>query len=78
LWRYPEEICNKHIGCELEPCLPNVRVVSTLPITLLSEQALEVVKQALEVVKWLGTHCLHSMECVHHVGLDVGVLSGPA
>jgi hypothetical protein len=71
LWRYLEEICNKHIGCELEPCLPDVRAVSTLPIILLSEQA-------LEAVKWLGSHRLHSMECVHHIGLDMGVLSGPA
>jgi hypothetical protein len=48
-----------------------VRAGNTLPIILLSEQA-------LKAFKWLGTYRLHSVECVHHVGLDVGVLSGPA
>ena len=68
---YPEEIGNKHLSCELVPCLVDVRAVSTLPVFLLRDQI-------LETLKWLSTHRLHSMECVHNVGLHVGVLSSPA
>jgi hypothetical protein len=34
-------------------------------------------EQVLEAVKWHTSHCLDSMECVHHVGLHMRVLSGP-
>jgi hypothetical protein len=28
-------------------------------------------------LKWLAIHYLYSMECVYHVGFDMGVLIGP-
>jgi hypothetical protein len=31
----------------------------------------------LEVVKGLASNCLYSMESVHNIGLDMGVLCGP-
>jgi hypothetical protein len=47
-----------------------MRVACTLPEFLLSEQI-------LEAVKWHTSHTLDSMECMHHVGLHMRVLSGP-
>jgi hypothetical protein len=44
-----------------------VRATSTLSELLLSEHV-------LKALKWLGTHSLNSMECVHHVGLNMGML----
>jgi hypothetical protein len=49
---------------------PNVRASSTLSILLLSEHI-------LMALKWLAIHYLYSMECVYHVGFDMGVLIGP-
>jgi hypothetical protein len=62
---------NEHLGCQHEPSLPEVRVACTLPEFLLS-------KQVLESVEWHTTHYLDSMEYMHHVGLYMRVLSGPA
>jgi hypothetical protein len=67
---YSKEECNKDIGCQLEPCLLDMRAVSALSVLLLSEQV-------LKALKWLATHCLNLMKCVHHVGLDMGVFIGP-
>jgi hypothetical protein len=64
---YPKEECNKHIGSHLVPCLLDVRATSALFELLLSEHV-------LKALKWLGTHSFNSMECVHHVGLNMGVL----
>jgi hypothetical protein len=68
---YLKEVGDEHLRCQHEPSLSEVRVACTLPEFLLS-------KQVLECVKWHTTHCLDSMECVHHVGLHMRVLSGPA
>jgi hypothetical protein len=68
--RYPKEKCNKHIGSHLVPCLLNVRASSTLSVLLLSEHV-------FKALKCKGTHSLNTMEGVHHVGLNMGVLIGP-
>jgi hypothetical protein len=34
-------------------------------------------EQLLHTVKWLTSHCLDSVEDMHHVGFDMGVLGGP-
>jgi hypothetical protein len=34
-------------------------------------------EQLLHTVKWLNSHCLDSVEDMHHVGFDMGVLGGP-
>jgi hypothetical protein len=50
---YPKEKCNEDIGCQIEPCLLDVRAICTPPIFLLSEPN-------LEALKWHATHRLHS------------------
>ena len=67
---YPEEECNEDVGCQRIPCLPIVRAVCTPPVLLLSEPN-------LEALKWHATHRLHTVQCVHHAGLHMGVLIGP-
>jgi hypothetical protein len=65
---YRKKECNKDIGCQFEPYLSAMRALRTPSEFFLSEQI-------LEALKWLATHCLNSMECVHHVGFHMGVLS---
>jgi hypothetical protein len=67
---YPKEKCNEDIGCQIEPCLLDVRAICTPLVFLLSEPN-------LEALKWHATHRLHSIQCVHHAGLHMGVLIGP-
>jgi hypothetical protein len=50
--------------------LLNVRASSTLSVLLLSEHV-------FKALKCKGTHSLNTMECVYHVGLNMGVLIGP-
>jgi hypothetical protein len=65
---YPKEKCNKDISCQFEPCFLAVKALRTPSEFFLCEQILEALKR-------LATHCLDSMECVHHVGLHMGVLN---
>jgi hypothetical protein len=67
---YPKEECHKDISCHLVPSLPNLWAKNTPSVLLLS-------KQLLHALKWLTTHCLHSVQYVHHVGFDIEVLGSP-
>jgi hypothetical protein len=67
---YLKEECNKYIECQFVPCFHNFRAQLTPSEFVLNERI-------LEALKGLAIHCLDSMEYVHHVGLDMGVLSGP-
>jgi hypothetical protein len=61
---------NEDVRCQLEPCLLKLWVYFTSPEFFLSEHP-------LKALKGLASNRLHSIESVHYVGLDMGVLSGP-
>jgi hypothetical protein len=67
---YPKKECHKHVGCHLVPCLPNLWTLYTPLVLLYCEQL-------LHTVKWLTSHYLDSVEDMHHVGFDMGVLGSP-
>jgi hypothetical protein len=67
---HPKKECNEDVYCHLEPCLPKLKVVFTSPEFFLREHP-------LKALKGLASNRLDSMESVHNVGLDMGVLSGP-
>jgi hypothetical protein len=67
---HPKKECNENVRCQLEPCLPKLKVVFTSPELFLREHP-------FKALKGLASNHLDSMESVHNVGLDMGVLSGP-
>jgi hypothetical protein len=67
---HPKKEGNEDVCCQFEPWLPKLWIDFTSPVFILSEHV-------LEALKGLASNCLHSMESMHDVGLDMGVLERP-